>query len=79
MSALVNQIQFDVEFASLNNLAKNLRIAGARFSVRKVGQKHRVTVLEKPGIALEEIITYTLEKIKDSIDTLSQPDDVAYA
>ncbi|MDF5718468.1 MAG: hypothetical protein PUP93_32540 [Rhizonema sp. NSF051] len=56
MSALINQTQFDIEFASLNNLAKNLRIAGARFSVRKVGPKHRVTVLQKPGIALEEII-----------------------
>ena len=74
MSALINQTQFDVEFASLNNLAKNLRVAGAKFSVRRVGQKHRITVLQKPGIALEEIITYTLEKIRD---TPSQPNDVA--
>ncbi|MDF5729468.1 MAG: hypothetical protein PUP92_16005 [Rhizonema sp. PD38] len=76
MSALVNQTQFDVEFASLNNLAKNLRIAGAKFSVRRVGQKHRITVLQKPGIALEEIINYTIGKIRDSIDTPSQPSDV---
>lgn len=74
MSALINQTQFDVEFASLNNLAKNLRVAGAKFSVRRVGQKHRITVLQKPGIALEEIITYTLGKIRD---TPSQPNDVA--
>ncbi|MDF5732948.1 MAG: hypothetical protein PUP92_34395 [Rhizonema sp. PD38] len=61
MSALINQHPyFDVEFGILNDLANRLRIAGAKFSVRKVASKHRITVVKEPTIAtVEEIITYT--------------------
>lgn len=68
MSALINQHPyFDVEFSVLNDLAKRLRTAGAKFSVRKMASKHRITVVKEPTIAtVEQIIIYTMRK--DSID-----------
>ena len=69
MSALINQHPyFDVEFGILNDLANRLRTAGAKFSVRKVASKHRITVVKEPTIAtVEQIIIYTMGE--DSIDT----------
>ncbi|MDF5715604.1 MAG: hypothetical protein PUP93_17410 [Rhizonema sp. NSF051] len=69
MSALINQHPyFDVEFNILNDLANRLRTAGAKFSVRKVASKHRITVVKEPTIAtFEQIIIYTMGE--DSIDT----------
>ena len=60
MSAIINQSrQLDVEFAVLNDLAKRLRTAGAKISVRKVGNIHRITMLKEPTIAtVEQILGY---------------------
>ncbi|MBO3458470.1 hypothetical protein [Aetokthonos hydrillicola] len=60
MSAIINQYrQLDVEFVVLNDLAKRLRTAGAKISVRKVGNIHRITMLKEPTIAtVEQILGY---------------------
>ena len=71
MSAIINQYpQLDVEFAVLNDLAKRLRTAGAKISVRKVGEIHRVTVLKEPTVAtVEQILNYIKGVTEDDIDT----------
>lgn len=71
MSAIINQYpQLDVEFAVLNDLAKRLRTANAKISVRKVGEIHRVTVLKEPTVAtVEQILNYIKGVTEDDIDT----------
>jgi hypothetical protein len=61
MSAIINNYrQLDVAFLLLNDLTTKLRTAGARISVRKVGNFHRITVLKEPTIAsIEQILSYT--------------------
>ncbi|BAZ33468.1 hypothetical protein NIES4074_59820 (plasmid) [Cylindrospermum sp. NIES-4074] len=61
MSAIINNYrQLDVAFLMLNDLTTKLRTAGARISVRKVGNVHRVTVLKEPTVAsIEQILSYT--------------------
>ncbi|MEA5609896.1 hypothetical protein [Nodularia spumigena] len=58
MSAIINNYrQLDVAFLLLNDLTTKLRTAGARISVRKVGNFHRITVLKEPTIAsIEQIL-----------------------
>ncbi len=52
--------QIDVEFLVLNELANRLRAAGARIIVRKLGNSHRIILLDEPKIAsVEEILSYT--------------------
>ncbi len=61
MSAIINNYrQLDVAFLLLNDLTTKLRTAGARISVRKVGNFHRITVLKEPTVAsIEQILSYT--------------------
>lgn len=61
MSAINNNYrQLDVAFLLLNDLTTKLRTAGARISVRKVGNLHRITVLKEPTVAsIEQILSYT--------------------
>ncbi|MBD2131053.1 hypothetical protein H6F47_00865 [Sphaerospermopsis sp. FACHB-1094] len=58
MSAIINNYrQLDVAFLLLNDLTTKLRTAGARISVRKVGNFHRITVLKEPTVAtIEQIL-----------------------
>ncbi|MTJ55869.1 hypothetical protein FJR38_26005 [Anabaena sp. UHCC 0253] len=58
MSAIINNYrQLDVAFLLLNELTTKLRTAGARISVRKVGNFHRITVLKEPTVAtIEQIL-----------------------
>jgi hypothetical protein len=58
MSAIINNYrQLDVAFLLLNDLTTKLRTAGARISVRKVGNVHRITVLKEPTVAsIEQIL-----------------------
>ena len=61
MSAIINNYrQLDVAFLLLNDLTTKLRTGGARISVRKVGNFHRITVLKEPTVAsIEQILSYT--------------------
>ncbi|GCL36012.1 hypothetical protein SR1949_11120 [Sphaerospermopsis reniformis] len=61
MSAIINNYrQLDVAFLLLNDLTTKLRTAGARISVRKVGNFHRITVLKEPTVtSIEQILSYT--------------------
>ncbi|WP_339461844.1 hypothetical protein, partial [Nodularia spumigena] len=58
MSAIINNYrQLDIAFLLLNDLTTKLRTAGARISVRKVGNFHRITVLKEPTVAsIEQIL-----------------------
>jgi hypothetical protein len=58
MSAIINNYrQLDVAFLLLNDLTTKLRTAGARISVRKVGNFHRITVLKEPTVVtIEQIL-----------------------
>ena len=68
MSAIINNYrQLDVAFLLLNDLTTKLRTAGARISVRKVGNFHRITVLKEPTVAsIEQILGDTSEETETS-------------
>ncbi len=56
----LQQNYIDVEFTKLNDLTAQLRIAGAKISVKKLGKLHRIILLQEPSIAsLEQILNYS--------------------
>lgn len=51
--------QIDVKFPVLNDLANRLQAAGARIIIRKLGNLHRIILLDEPKIAsVEQILSY---------------------
>lgn len=59
-SAILQQNYIDVEFYKLNDVTARLRIAGAKFSVKKLGKLHRIILLKKTFIAsLEQVLSYS--------------------
>lgn len=82
MSAIINNYrQFDVAFLLLNDLTTKLRTAGARISVRKVGNFHRITVLKEPTVAsIEQILSYTSGETEtphlSSNDAITSPTEI---
>ena len=81
MSAIINNYrQLDVAFLLLNDLTTKLRTAGARISVRKVGNFHRITVLKEPTVAsIEQILSYTSGETEtpklNSSDAITSPSE----
>ena len=81
MSAIINNYrQLDVAFLMLNDLTTKLRTAGARISVRKVGNFHRITVLKEPTVAsIEQILSYTSGETEppklNSSDAITSPSE----
>ncbi len=58
--ATLQQNYIDVEFTKLNDLTARLRIAGAKTSVKKLGNLHIIILLQKPFIAsLEQVLSYS--------------------
>ena len=82
MSAIINNYrQLDVAFLLLNDLTTKLRTAGARISVRKVGNFHRITVLKEPTVAsIEQILSYTSGETEtphlSSNDAITSPTEI---
>lgn len=61
MNAIVAQQQnyLDVPFSKLNELAARLRAAGARISVTRFGNLHRIILLQQPTFAsVDQILSY---------------------
>jgi len=82
MSAIINNYrQLDVAFLLLNDLTTKLRTAGARISVRKVGNFHRITVLKEPTVAsIEQILSHTSAETEtpnlSSSDAITSPSEI---
>lgn len=55
--ATLQQNYIDVEFTKLNDLTARLRLAGAKISVKKIGNLYRIILLQKPSItSVEQIL-----------------------